>query len=204
MDKIALLLDQLETKLKAAKRLPRGILPIVEQMRAALGDVAQAKEKLARERERLTAQAREEAERIVAQAHEQAVPVTGEEAARTIRPLPALHEMAGMLKTIYFDYDKSAIRSDQRIGLDQSAEVLLGNPEINVLLEGHCDERGTVEYNFALGGRRATSIREYLIKKGIAEHRLATLSKGEEEPANVGHNEEAWAKNRRVEFIIIE
>ena len=79
MDKIALLLDQLETKLKAAKRLPRGILPIVEQMRAALGDVAQAKEKLARERERLTAQAREEAERIVAQAHEQAQRQTAEQ-----------------------------------------------------------------------------------------------------------------------------
>jgi peptidoglycan-associated lipoprotein len=139
-----------------------------------------------------------------AQTPEQAVPVTGEETGRTIRPLPALHEMAGMLKTIYFDFDKSVIRGDQRIALDQSAEVLLGNPEINVLLEGHCDERGTVEYNFALGGRRATSIREYMMKKGIAEHRLATLSKGEEEPADDGHSEEAWAKNRRVEFIIIE
>ncbi len=139
-----------------------------------------------------------------AQAPEQAPPVTGEEAARRIRPLPGLHEMAGMLKTIYFDYDKSNIRSDQRTGLDKNAEFLLINPEVNVLLEGHCDERGTVEYNFALGGRRATSVKDYMIKKGIVEHRLATLSKGEEEPAAPGHNEEVWAKNRRVEFIFIE
>ncbi len=139
-----------------------------------------------------------------AEAPEQAPPVTGEEAARRIRPLPALHEMAGMLKTIYFDYDKSSIRSDQRPGLDQNVEFLLINPDINVLLEGHCDERGTVEYNFALGGRRATSVKDYMIKKGIVERRLATLSKGEEEPVVPGHNEEAWTKNRRVEFIFIE
>ena len=139
-----------------------------------------------------------------ARAPEQAPPVTGEEAARRIRPLPGLHEMAGMLKTIYFDYDKSNIRSDQRTGLDKNAEFLLINPEVNVLLEGHCDERGTVEYNFALGGRRATSVKDYMIKKGIVEHRLATLSKGEEEPIVPGQNEGTWAKNRRVEFIFIE
>jgi len=134
----------------------------------------------------------------------QVPPVTGEEAARRIRPLPSLHEMAGMLKTIYFDYDKSSIRDDQRPGLDQNVEFLLINPDINVLLEGHCDERGTVEYNFALGGRRATSVKDYMIKKGIVERRLATLSKGEEEPVVPGHNEEVWTKNRRVEFIFIE
>ena len=134
----------------------------------------------------------------------QAPPVTGEEAARRIRPLPSLHEMAGMLKTIYFDYDKSNIRSDQRTGLDKNVEFLLINPEVNVLLEGHCDERGTVEYNFALGGRRATSVKDYMVKKGIVEHRLAMLSKGEEEPVVPGHNEEVWTKNRRVEFIFIE
>ncbi len=138
------------------------------------------------------------------QVPEQAPPVTGEEAARRIRPLPSLHEMAGMLKTVYFDYDKSNIRSDQRTGLDKNVEFLLINPEVNVLLEGHCDERGTVEYNFALGGRRATSVKDYMIKKGIVEHRLATLSKGEEESVVPGHNEEAWTKNRRVEFIFIE
>lgn len=139
-----------------------------------------------------------------AQAPEQAAPIADAESARRIRPLTGAQEITGMLKTVYFDYDKSNIRDDQRPELDKNAEILLANPNINVLLEGHCDERGTVEYNFALGGRRATAIKDYLTKKGIAENRLATLSKGEEEPMDPGHTDEAWAKNRRVEFIGIE
>jgi peptidoglycan-associated lipoprotein len=139
-----------------------------------------------------------------AQAPEQAPPISEEETARRIRPLPGSHEVTGMLKKVYFDYDKSDIRDDQRPVLDYDAQILLANPDVNVLLEGHCDERGTVEYNFALGGRRATSVKDYLIKKGVKEQRLATLSKGEEEPVDPGHTEEAWMKNRRVEFIAIE
>lgn len=107
------------------------------------------------------------------------------------------------IRTIYFDFDKSGIRNDQLSGLDHNLQYLLANPEVKVYVEGHCDERGTVEYNFNLGMRRSESIRNFLVKNGVNASRIVSASKGEEQPADPGHNEAAWAKNRRCEFFQI-
>lgn len=105
-----------------------------------------------------------------------------------------------VLRTVYFDFDRSDIRSDQGQVLDGNARWLLDHPEQRVLIEGHCDERGTVEYNFALGARRAHSVRDFLISRGVPPNQMMVISKGEEEPAVMGTGEEAWRQNRRAEF----
>jgi len=103
---------------------------------------------------------------------------------------------------VHFDYDKSNLRSDAQEVLKSKAGWLRDNPDVNVTIEGHCDERGTNAYNLALGDRRANSAKSYLIDLGIAGSRLTTISYGEERPLVPGHNEEAWAKNRRAHFAI--
>ena len=107
---------------------------------------------------------------------------------------------AGILQTIYFEYDRSDIRPDQIEPLENNAEYLAENPDQSVSIEGHCDERGSVEYNFALGARRANAIRDFLISRGARAESLTVMSKGEEEPAVEGSGEEVWALNRRAEF----
>lgn len=108
------------------------------------------------------------------------------------------------LETVYFDFDSAALRPDAIATLQKNAEkikmALQKNPNIIIQLAGHCDERGTQEYNLALGERRALAVRDYLIKLGVPSQNLITISYGEEFPADPGHNEAAWAKNRRVEF----
>ncbi len=108
------------------------------------------------------------------------------------------------LETVYFDFDSAALRPDAIATLQKNAEkiksALQQNPNIIIQLAGHCDERGTQEYNLALGERRALAVRDYLIKLGVPSQNLITISYGEEFPADPGHNEAAWAKNRRVEF----
>lgn len=104
---------------------------------------------------------------------------------------------------IYFDFDRSSIRTSERSKLDAIAKTLKSKPEAKIQIEGHCDERGTEEYNRALGERRALAAREYLIHSGINADRIFTISYGEDKPADPGHNEEAWAKNRRDEFILL-
>lgn len=106
-----------------------------------------------------------------------------------------------LLQKIYFDYDKSAIRADAKAQLDKNYEYLAKNGSVKLQVVGHCDERGTSEYNMALGDRRANSAKSYLVNRGIAATRLDTLSKGEEEPTDPGHDENAWSKNRRAEFL---
>lgn len=106
------------------------------------------------------------------------------------------------LSTIYFDFDKSNIRSDQRGTLRSNAELLAEYETVKILIEGHCDERGTNEYNLALGQRRSESTKRYLVDYGISISRIETVSYGEERPVDTGHNESAWSKNRRGEFII--
>ena len=101
---------------------------------------------------------------------------------------------------IYFDFDKSNLKPDAQEVLKRKATFLKANPNDNVLIEGHCDERGTNEYNLALGDRRANSAKKFLMNLGIAESRIRTISYGEEQPLDPGHNEAAWAKNRRCEF----
>jgi peptidoglycan-associated lipoprotein len=106
------------------------------------------------------------------------------------------------LQTIYFDFDKYALRADAREALDRNAEIMRNNPDIDIVIEGHCDERGTDEYNLALGEKRARSARDYLVRLGVDESRISIISYGEERPVALGHDEAAWAKNRRGEFLI--
>jgi peptidoglycan-associated lipoprotein len=107
-----------------------------------------------------------------------------------------------VLSTVYFDYDKSDLSDSTRAVLQANAEWLKANPGHVVRIEGNCDERGTVEYNLALGQRRAASVRDYLVGLGIDASHLATVSYGKERPADPGHDEAARAKNRRADFII--
>lgn len=106
--------------------------------------------------------------------------------------------------TVYFDFDKYNIRGDQKANLDANAAVMRKNNTLVVKIEGHCDERGTVEYNLALGDKRANSIKDYLVNLGIAANRIEIISYGKERPVDPGHNETAWAKNRRGDFRIIK
>jgi peptidoglycan-associated lipoprotein len=101
---------------------------------------------------------------------------------------------------IYFDFDKSDIKAEAKPVLEKKAEFLRANTQYKVTIEGNCDERGTNEYNMALGDRRAKAAMKYLNALGISANRMSTISYGEEKPADPGHNEAAWAKNRRDEF----
>lgn len=107
------------------------------------------------------------------------------------------------LAPIYFDFDMYNIRSDQPSRLDQNAKWLKKNPTARIRIEGNCDERGSNEYNLALGERRANSAKDYLTNMGIAPERIETLSYGEERPLCPEHDEECWSKNRRADFATI-
>lgn len=106
------------------------------------------------------------------------------------------------LKPVFFDYDSSDVSAEGQKILTANAELLKKYPTWIVTIEGHCDERGTAEYNLALGERRAAAARTYLISLGIAGDRLRTVSYGKEFPFDPGHDEAAWAKNRRDHFVI--
>ncbi|MCV2885543.1 peptidoglycan-associated lipoprotein Pal [Aestuariibacter sp. AA17] len=100
-------------------------------------------------------------------------------------------------QVVYFDFDRSAIRSDAYPILDKHADFLIKNPNQKIVIEGHCDERGTPEYNIALGERRAKSVETYLVNAGVNPSQLSVVSYGEEKPAVVGGGQSAFAKNRR-------
>lgn len=104
------------------------------------------------------------------------------------------------LEDVFFAFDSSRLTYEMREVLARDARVLLDNPGVHVILEGHCDERGTNEYNLALGERRARSVRDYLAQSGVAVERMRIVSYGEEQPFALGHDEAAWAQNRRVHF----
>ncbi|HMO65342.1 MAG TPA: OmpA family protein [Verrucomicrobiota bacterium] len=106
-------------------------------------------------------------------------------------------------QTLYFDFDSSVIRMSEQTKVEAIAAFLAGAPGTALEIEGHCDERGTEEYNRALGERRALSIREALIARGVNPERLFTISYGEDRPAVDGSNEAAWARNRRGEFVVL-
>lgn len=102
------------------------------------------------------------------------------------------------LKVVYFDYDRYALTPEAQAALQYNAEILRQVPNAFVVAEGHCDERGTDEYNLALGERRAQSVVDYLASLGVPPNRMSTVSYGSELPVDPGHNPAAWAKNRRV------
>jgi peptidoglycan-associated lipoprotein len=102
---------------------------------------------------------------------------------------------------VLFDYDSYTLNDAGRATLDADAKVLRDHASANITIEGHCDERGTTEYNQALGERRAQSARDYLTAAGIAAARLNVVSYGKERPFDMGHDEAAWAQNRRAQFV---
>ena len=105
---------------------------------------------------------------------------------------------------IYFDFDKSDIRADQNDRIKKDGDLLIGSASVRVRVEGNTDERGTNEYNMALGERRALAAMKYLVNMGVAEGRIDSLSFGEEKPLNFGHDEMAWSQNRRDDFVIVK
>ncbi len=112
-------------------------------------------------------------------------------------------EAAFTNEDIYFDFDKYDLNARAREVLANKAYFLKQYPNVKILIEGHCDERGTAEYNLALGERRANAAKQYLVQLGISESRISTVSYGKERPIDPGHNEAAWAKNRRAHFVIV-
>lgn len=113
-------------------------------------------------------------------------------------PGAPLEELEGV---VYFDFDQAIVKRGFHEELDKHAQFLADNRNQNVRLEGHADERGTREYNLALGERRANAVRAYLVAQGASGSQIEVISFGEEQPAVMGSNEAAWAKNRRVEIV---
>ncbi|MFC1826115.1 peptidoglycan-associated lipoprotein Pal [Thermodesulfobacteriota bacterium] len=145
------------------------------------------------EQQQATEQARQE-EMVKQQAMEE------EMQAQTRRKMAAKNRFLN--ENIHFEFDRSNLLPEAQEILRSKAQWLRDNPDVLVIIEGHCDERGTNEYNLALGDRRANSAKAYLADIGIAGARLTCISYGEEKPLDPGHNQEAWAKNRRAQFTI--
>ena len=126
-----------------------------------------------------------------------------------VRPSPAAPgappgavAAASPLKDLFFDFDKANIRDDQKAALNDNVGWLKANARVKATIEGHCDERGTAEYNLGLGERRAKAVKDYLVAAGIAADRIATISYGKERPFVLGHDESAWKWHRRGHFVI--
>ena len=145
-------------------------------------------------REAAAAKEREEAERRRQQAIADSLAALGQ-------TTNAVRALLGTM--IHFDYDKALIRGGDASVLDQKVAILQANPALRIRISGHCDERGSDEYNLALGNRRATAAKQYVVSHGIDAGRIETVSYGEERPLASGHDEEAWAQNRRDEFEIL-
>jgi len=175
------------------KKTPQTIAPVANADSAAAAERARADSAAAAQAE-ADRRAREEAERVARQREADSLAALGRntEAVRST--------LASM---IHFDYDKSNIRSDDAGTLDQKVAILQANPELRIRIGGHCDERGSDEYNLALGNRRAQAAKQYLVSHGIDGSRIETQSWGEERPLVDGHDETAWSQNRRDEFEII-
>lgn len=128
----------------------------------------------------------------------------------TPEPLPSDFEQLnrvvqnrGYLRDAFFGYDESTLTSDGQAALSSSATWIRSNPQYNVLIEGHCDERGTEQYNLALADRRAAIARDYLVTLGVDARRIRTVSYGEERPFEEGHDESSWAQNRRAHLVLV-
>lgn len=122
----------------------------------------------------------------------------------SIKEQPVTAVAATELEKVYFDFDSFVLTQTSRDILSKNAKWLQKNGRVKVQIEGHCDERGSDEYNLALGEKRAKSAMNYLVTLGVSADQLSIISYGKEKPADPGHNEAAWAKNRRDEFVIIK
>jgi peptidoglycan-associated lipoprotein len=110
----------------------------------------------------------------------------------------------GPLQDVHFDYDRYDLRQEDRSTLQANAQWLKDNPKAKVEIEGHCDDRGTVEYNLALGAKRAKAVKDYLVSLGTASDRLSTISYGEELPLCREDNEACWSRNRRAHSVVLQ
>jgi peptidoglycan-associated lipoprotein len=165
----------------------------------------QAEEQIRRDREnreaaRIKEQEEEEAKRLEAKANA--------DLDRSLKreKTPGIEgevQVSPLLKEIYFEFDKYEIRPGDAEVMKSNAALLKKYPAMKIQVEGHCDERGTREYNLALGERRANSAKKYLVALGIAPDRVSTISYGKEMPADPAHTEDAWARNRRARFVIV-
>jgi peptidoglycan-associated lipoprotein len=166
----------------------------------------QAEEAARLERER---EAREAKERELARLREEELkkPAEGElEKTLVTKKEPGIEGEvfeSKLLKDIHFDFDKYDVRPVDEGILKENAAFLKNNPKMKIQIEGHCDERGTVEYNLALGERRASNTKKYLVFLGIPSDRISTISYGKERPFDKGHHEEAWARNRRAHIVVL-
>lgn len=119
-----------------------------------------------------------------------------------VTPIPGGKVSSSDFQPAFFDLDSYTLRDDARGALDSDAKLMRDNADVNLTIEGHCDERGTVEYNQALGEKRAQAARDYLVAAGIDGGRLNVISYGKERPFDQGHDESAWAKNRRAHPVM--
>jgi peptidoglycan-associated lipoprotein len=163
--------------------------PVVDS--AAIRDSLARLEAARRAYDDSVARARAEAERLAAERR------AAEEAARVTERMRGV-----LMEMINFDFDRSNIREGDAAVLDRKIAVLQANAGLTITITGHCDERGSDEYNLALGNRRALAAREYLVNRGISADRITTASRGEEQPMDPASTEDAWARNRRDEFAI--
>lgn len=115
-----------------------------------------------------------------------------------------LETVASQFQHVYFEYDSSQVAGSERAKLEDVADYLRGNSGVGLVVEGHCDERGSSDYNLALGERRAQAVRAYIIGLGIASERIKTISHGEEQPLSFGHDEASWSQNRRAQFSLFQ
>jgi len=129
-------------------------------------------------------------------------PVTPSTPSTSETPVPVPSVTAGDFTDVFFELDSYTLRDDAKVALDRAAKLLRDKVGVSVTLEGHCDERGTVEYNQALGEKRANAARDYLVNAGVSAARIQSLSYGKERPFAEGHDESAWAQNRRAHFVL--
>lgn len=130
-------------------------------------------------------------------------PVSSTQLPSDIEELNRVAQSRGYIQDAFFEYNESTLSSEAQTALSASADWLKRNAQYNLLIEGHCDERGTEQYNLALGDRRANVVKEYLTTLGVDGSRIRTVSYGEERPFDNGHDESAWAKNRRAHLVLV-
>ena len=188
-DKPALAKESSQAEIKAAKETDKQ-----RQEKAR-------KEALAKEKTAAEAVKKEVSKKAMTEATAKEVAKRAASEAEAKKAKPAKQELIS-LSNIHFDFDKYNLKAEAQAMLKQHADWLGKNKNFNITIEGHCDERGTAEYNLALGQRRAEEAVKHLMELGIDKRRIKSLSYGEEKPLDPGHDEDAWAKNRRDQFVL--
>ena len=122
--------------------------------------------------------------------------------AKAVEAPPHVAQMSANFQRVYFDFDKSALDDDSKSALSDNVKIMQEHPDVRIEIQGHADERGTTDYNLALGQRRAEAVTSYMKSQGVAASRIKVVSFGEEKPIDGSSNERAWSKNRRCEFQI--